>query len=162
MKIILMRHGHAEPFHPDGDRSRSLSQKGRDQSLRSAYELLEEKTEWSPDFVFCSSAVRAHETWKIVSPILGLIDRHRYQDQFLNATVDDMLDLMMSLSDEMACVMFVGHNPVWEDMYARLCQHRVQLNPAEILCLRSDDDDWLSAAQSNSWNLVRHIRPTQG
>jgi len=60
MKLILLRHGKAEDFHIDGDFSRALVEKGRDQS-RNAAQVLKTAGEL-PHIVLTSPLVRARQT----------------------------------------------------------------------------------------------------
>jgi phosphohistidine phosphatase len=60
MKLILLRHGKAEDFNVEGDFSRSLVEKGRDQA-RNAARVLKSAGEL-PHIVLTSPLVRARQT----------------------------------------------------------------------------------------------------
>lgn len=60
MKLILLRHGKAEDSHADGDFSRALVEKGRQQARRAA-KLLQAAGRL-PDIVLTSPLVRARQT----------------------------------------------------------------------------------------------------
>jgi phosphohistidine phosphatase len=60
MDLILLRHGTAEDSHPDGDFSRALVEKGREQARRSAKLL--KATGLLPEIVLTSPLVRARQT----------------------------------------------------------------------------------------------------
>ncbi len=60
MELILLRHGKAENSHPDGDFSRALVDKGRDQARRAARLL--KSAGLLPEIVLTSPLVRARQT----------------------------------------------------------------------------------------------------
>lgn len=60
MDLILLRHGKAENFNPDGDFSRALVEKGREQARRASRVL--KATGLLPDIVLTSPLVRARQT----------------------------------------------------------------------------------------------------
>lgn len=60
MELILLRHGKAENYCPDGDFSRALVEKGREQSRRAARLL--KNAGVLPDIVLTSPLVRARQT----------------------------------------------------------------------------------------------------
>lgn len=60
MDLILLRHGKAENFNPQGDSARMLVDKGREQSRRAARMLA--VANQLPDIVLTSPLVRARQT----------------------------------------------------------------------------------------------------
>ncbi|MDX1679923.1 MAG: histidine phosphatase family protein [Akkermansiaceae bacterium] len=60
MKLIIMRHGTAEDFHADGDRSRELTSKGYEQSRRQARRLA--GLGLLPSLVLSSPLMRCRQT----------------------------------------------------------------------------------------------------
>ena len=70
MDLILLRHGKAEDFHPGGDGSRELVEKGR-QQVRMAAKLLQ-RAKWLPDIVLTSPLVRARQTAEVFCESAGI------------------------------------------------------------------------------------------
>ncbi len=60
MELILLRHGKAENFSPDGDFQRVLVEKGREQARRAATIL--KAAERLPEIVLTSPLIRARQT----------------------------------------------------------------------------------------------------
>ncbi len=60
MDLILLRHGKAEDYHQNGDASRELVDRGREQARRAARLLKDNK--WLPEIVLTSPLVRARQT----------------------------------------------------------------------------------------------------
>ncbi|MEO8614880.1 MAG: histidine phosphatase family protein [Luteolibacter sp.] len=60
MELILLRHGKAENFNIEGDFSRNLLEKGREQSRRAAVNL--KGAGLLPDIVLTSPLIRARQT----------------------------------------------------------------------------------------------------
>jgi phosphohistidine phosphatase len=60
MDLILLRHGKAEDFNPQGDSARELVEKGREQARRAARLL--KGTRFRPEIVLTSPLARARQT----------------------------------------------------------------------------------------------------
>lgn len=60
MDLILLRHGKAEMFNAQGDGTRALTDKGREQARQAARVLKQAK--WLPDIVLTSPLLRARQT----------------------------------------------------------------------------------------------------
>lgn len=60
MELILLRHGKAEDFHPQGDATRALVEKGREQARRAGRMLLSAAI--TPEIVLTSPLLRAQQT----------------------------------------------------------------------------------------------------
>jgi phosphohistidine phosphatase len=60
MELVLMRHGKAENFNPEGDFQRALVEKGREQARRAARTL--KAAGLLPEIVLTSPLIRARQT----------------------------------------------------------------------------------------------------
>lgn len=109
-RLLLMRHAKTEKDTPSGrDRDRRLEERGHHDSAAIGTFLAEH--DLVPDRVLVSSAVRAQQTWDIVSqhwprrPV-------EIRDDLYSADTGDLLAIIRAASGEDPhCLMIVAHNP---------------------------------------------------
>jgi phosphohistidine phosphatase len=106
--IVVMRHAKAEPSGPS-DFDRPLAPRGRDDAAAAGAWLASQSV--APDAAIVSAAVRTQATWSALASGAGwslapTLDRGLY-----SAGPETALDLVRALSDEVATVVMVGHNP---------------------------------------------------
>ena len=70
MDLILLRHGKAEDFHPQGDGARALVEKGREQARQAG--LMLKAAGLIPEIVLTSPLVRARQTADEFCQALGI------------------------------------------------------------------------------------------
>lgn len=75
---------------------------------------------WQPDLALVSPAVRAHETWDLVSAELPAPVETRFEPAIYMAEPDDLLALLGAAPDEPRSVILIGHNPGLEQCAAML------------------------------------------
>ena len=126
-QVWVVRHAHAVDHWPGGDHDRPLAPRGRRDvaAFGDAGDVPGLLTRAladgcrRPDLVVSSSAVRARGTAEGACAVLGLgapeIDRSLYR-----ADADDLLAWLSVVSDDVAAVMIVGHNPAVHDLVALL------------------------------------------
>jgi phosphohistidine phosphatase len=73
-----------------------------------------------PDRVLCSSAVRATETWELVSEGLGGSVPTDFRDDLYHASPGTLVKLIRSLPDDEGSVLLIGHNPTFESLARQL------------------------------------------
>ena len=108
MELILLRHGKAEGFNPDGDASRALVEKGFRQSRKAGSLLL--KLDRRPDVVLSSPRVRARQTAET------FCEAAHMPGPVMQSWLDCGMDPETALSELAAFadferVMIVGHEP---------------------------------------------------
>ncbi len=108
--LILVRHAQAEQPMLTEDSQRKLTAKGKSDANELGY-LLKEQGIMYPQ-LFCSTAVRALNTAKLIAPAIGLSTEHvKMHEELYNASVNDMLSFISSLDNTTETVAIVAHNP---------------------------------------------------
>ena len=122
MRLILVRHAHAEPGDPD--ELRPLSARGRDEALA----LAERLAPAAPDIVLASPLLRARET---AAAIAGAAAAELRVDERLapGATAGDLLE---AASEVGTTVVAVGHQPDCSEIAFALGAGEVDFPPAGI------------------------------
>lgn len=116
MDLILLRHGKAEDFHPEGDGARELVEKGREQSRRAA-RLLKSAGKL-PQIVLTSPLSRARQTAEEFCQTAGMPGP---LVQGWLACGMDPATAMLELAgfSEFRTVAIVGHEPDLSEFIAR-------------------------------------------
>ena len=70
----------------------------------------------APDLVLCSTATRTRETLAGIRSVLRDSTRVEFLDGIYGADTGALLGLVGGTSDDIACVMVVGHNPGMQDL----------------------------------------------
>jgi phosphohistidine phosphatase len=107
-RLIVMRHGKAEPF-ASTDYERTLTARGTRDAREAGVHLREHG--FVPDWVLVSSAVRARQTWDAVCEGLGTSPEAFFEDAVFTGSADVVLSCLTEAPAEATTVMFVGHNP---------------------------------------------------
>ncbi|MAY74305.1 MAG: hypothetical protein CMJ31_06185 [Phycisphaerae bacterium] len=106
MRLIIVRHGKAEPNSPDGsDAARPLAPRGRDQAAFLATSL-----ERPIAAVISSPAVRARDTATAIAQANGLA--LEFDDRLIvDEPISPVLDLIADRICDSGALVLAGHNP---------------------------------------------------
>ncbi|MCF6196091.1 MAG: histidine phosphatase family protein [Emcibacter sp.] len=115
-RLFLLRHAKAG-FHPE-DKSRPLAQRGiRDATWLGQYI---KDTGLIPDYILCSSAVRARETGGYLLKNRKDKPQISFQDNLYLAPAGHLYDELKSLGPAINNVMIIGHNPGLSALFQNL------------------------------------------
>jgi len=98
-----------------------------------------------PDQIFCSSAVRAFMTAKLIAKGIGISDQSILADRRMYlADVNQMQSIFREFSDEWESVFVVGHNPTITDCANALTGDDVENVPTcGVYGIELNVDSWL-------------------
>jgi phosphohistidine phosphatase len=112
-RIVLLRH--AKSAWPDlADHDRPLAGRGRGDAPAIGRWLRENSC--LPDEVWCSTAIRATQTWQLVAAELGTDPPVSYEPRLYGATGTELADLIRQAPAGTATLLVVGHNPGIQDL----------------------------------------------
>ena len=158
-KLILLRHAKSSWDTPASDRFRPLKQKGerRIKWVSEHYRNYFDEV----DKVFCSPALRAHQTAELLVKALSL-------DATILSVVESLytfdsrqvLDFIHSLDDALDKVVLVGHNPAFTDCIETLGNRYLgNLPTASFGYLSFTQNSWKIIQSGNSeFGLPEHYR----
>lgn len=113
--LFLLRHAKSSWDDPLlADIQRPLAPRGRKAAPRIGRVMA--RNGWVPDRVLCSSALRAVQTWDLVSVQLDTPIRLEVREDLYHATPSDLLTTLRTLPDSVGSVLLVGHNPTFHDL----------------------------------------------
>lgn len=155
-RLILMRHGEAEPAHGHMlDKERLLTAAGIVAGVRCAQEM--RARGFSPDYILSSDALRATMTLKAVvqggdfsgveSKVLGLL--------YL-AEPETLLLRCCEVDDEVMTLLVIGHNPCLSEAATQLCGTPMSLGTAQAVLLehRDREGSWAASLHDTyAWRL---------
>ena len=113
--LYLLRHAKsswADRALPD--RERPLAPRGRRDANRIAKHLVQLGVE--PELVLCSSAKRTRETLELVRSALGATATVRLEEDLYAASSQELLERIRRVSEPVASVLLIGHNPGLQDL----------------------------------------------
>ncbi len=126
--VMLLRHAKSswdQPHLPDP--LRPLAPRGRKAAPRVGAYMA--RSGLVPNRVFCSPARRAVETWELVSEYMEDAIQVEIREDLYHASPGDILAVLRDVPDTDSTVLFVGHNPTFEDLASSLAS----TGPAESL-----------------------------
>ncbi len=165
-RILLLRHAKSAWDEPGlDDYDRPLAARGRRAAAVMGVYLRDE--DLLPDFVLCSGARRAVETWEIASHELGTAPAVENDPALYMATADRLLKRLRKLPAAVKTVLVVGHEG-GVDVFARRLiaegpaplRRRLaeKLPTAALVVIALALDDW-AALQEKSGTLTRYAAP---
>jgi phosphohistidine phosphatase len=136
--LVLVRHAKAESGEEGSDHDRRLTSRG-EKAAADAGRWLAGRVS-TPDLVWCSSAVRARQTWEAMAPALTpgeiSVDKALYL-----ASARDVLDRVATGS--IATTVVVGHNPTIEEVLAGLIGELRGMRPGAVAVIDLDGGELL-------------------
>ena len=128
--LYLLRHAKSSWANPTlADRQRPLAPRGRRAAKRIADHLSRERVE--PELVLCSSAVRTKETLDLIRGALGPAATVTVEDELYGASADELLEHVRHVSEGVASVMLIGHNPGLAELARILASSGAELQRLE-------------------------------
>ena len=117
-RLILFRHGYAEPNAPSGDDfDRRLAPRGAEESAETGANLA--GLGFHPDVVLVSPAARARETWAAAQPAFPSAQT-RMEDDLYHADPWTIRRLAEDAGGAARTVMVVAHNPGLQELTVEL------------------------------------------
>ena len=141
--LILLRHAKSDWSGGEADLARPLAKRGRHQAPEAGSWLADNVAHI--DLAVVSPARRARSTWDLVAAELDVPPEARIDDRVYTASGDELLTVVRELSDDLATVVLVGHNPALEDLVLLLTGGWTPM-PTSALAVIAVTGSWSTAA----------------
>ena len=160
-KIIILRHGEAQPPGPTSDHGRPLTEGGRNQA-KSLGQMIKDRNHL-PSSVICSDATRTQETYALLKSAAGLeVSQEIITNAFYLTDSEAIFNEMAAVSDSVDTALLVGHNPGWSEAAFIYSGEYLSLSPGYGVVLEIEADSWLDALGcKHQWNLVDQLQPSR-
>ena len=170
--LLLMRHAKSSWDDPSlDDFDRPLDARGRKAAPRMGGYI--EDNGLIPDLVVCSTARRAHETWKLAGKSMGGEVRSKSTKGLYLASPGQLLRVIQRVSDGIERLLVIAHNPGIQELAIRLeasdgdgrasgrsDEMRAKFPTAALAILSVNARCWSEVAYGKA-QLVDFIRPRQ-
>jgi phosphohistidine phosphatase len=164
-RLMLLRHAKTERAQPgERDRDRKLTKRGRnDAPIIGAYMAHHGLV---PDLALVSPAIRARETWALLSDCFPKKPKAVSEERIYNAEPQKLMDLVAE-TERAKSLVLVGHNPGLHDLAVQLiasgdveARERIAegLPTSGLVVIDLAFDDW-SRLHPHSGRLERFISP---
>ena len=149
-KLLILRHGKAQPDAPRGDHARELTERGRRDAtamgdyIRALVDV--------PDAFVTSDAARAFQTAELASAACGFAGTLTIEPRIYNADVVDLVEIVRQLPDSASCVVLVGHNPGFFELASVLSNRENQIDTlptAGLVFLTFDGSKWNKVSEGS-------------
>ena len=151
MRLLLMRHAEAASGEGLPDHERPLTERG-EQDARTMGRWLQAQ-DTVPDIVWCSSALRARQTWAAAAAALAGPEpaflRSVYQ-----AAPRDLLALLREVPVDIETAMLIGHNPTMQQALAGVTGQAQGFAAGAVAML--EVPAW---TDSRTWRLLQYATP---
>ena len=118
-RLYFLRHAKSDRSDPDApDFDRGLTQRGRQAARAMGRYLRRQKL--LPDFVLCSAARRARDSWELVGPQLQAEIPIELSEALYLAAPLQTLRLIHRLPETASAALLIGHNPGFQAVTVHL------------------------------------------
>lgn len=132
IRIDVLRHGIAEPFHEDGDHARPLTPEGEAAIHALASKL--KVTQWRPDLAYSSPFKRAQQTIELMIKSAGLPLKPKLMSELEHESTPPDLELaLLPALGKARHVLLVSHQPLVGLLAHHWTGTRVPFAPGDLL-----------------------------
>lgn len=158
--LLLMRHAKSS-WDDDGvsDHDRPLNSRGERSAPQMAAILVHGAI--TPDLILSSTALRARSTAFAVAEAFDWKPELRLRRGLYMASPAQILEEISGVSDEVGCLLVVGHNPGTEELVSDLSAMRQAMPTAAIAQFSLAVDDWAEVGPAPGAELVHVWRPRE-
>ncbi len=107
--LVLLRHAKSAWPEDVSDHDRPLAARGRRDAPTAGHWL--RQVGFAPDYVLCSTARRARETWQLAQTELGARPPAVFESQVYGASARSLMSLVRQLPPAARAGLVVGHDP---------------------------------------------------
>jgi phosphohistidine phosphatase len=165
--LLLLRHAKSSWADPNlADFDRPLAPRGVKDAPRLAVYLRKHKLR--PELTLCSPALRAMQTWHLISEDLGRESEVKPLRDLYLSPPSRLLRILQRVPTDIQCVMLVGHNPGLEHLAGlllgpkskkkALSRLREKFPTAALAVVEFETDAW-SDIDRGQGRLRRFVRP---
>ena len=167
-ELMLMRHAKSDWSDESlADFDRPLGARGKRDAPKMGQWLCDANL--LPDYVICSTAKRAKQTWRRVKAVFP--ETHTYEEHFTDAIYEapssQVIEQLKHLPKSAKKVLLIGHNPGLEDVIQHLTQvdspesltEGRKLLPTAAIAQFIIGEKWTDVAEAGAAKFIQIVRP---
>jgi phosphohistidine phosphatase len=155
LRLIVMRHGEAEPDAGSSDHRRRLRPLGQQDARAVGRKLA--SAGWTPQAGYVSDARRVLETQACVAESLPGVAWTQSGKLYLSPH-QAVLEQLREVANDWTTLMVIGHNPGLSDLVVVLTGEPVRLDTADAALLSVDAGSWADAVEMlGVWDLAGRV-----
>lgn len=142
------------------DHDRPLKKRGRKAAVEMG-KILADLTPF-PEAIFCSTAVRAKQTWDLVTETIAEqreLPAVEFRADLYHASPETMWDIIAHFSDDQSSVLLVGHNPGLEEFVENITGTEADFPTATLVKIEFPVQKWNACTDSGGEKLVGIWKP---
>lgn len=116
--LVLLRHAKSSWGLDVDDHERPLSTRGKRDGLAVGEYLVKHRRE--SDIVYCSTAIRARQTWDRAVKVGAHAGEVTYTDRIYEAFVPELIKVLRKTPEQASTVLMIGHSPGIPDLVEKL------------------------------------------
>ena len=166
--IFLLRHAKSswDDVRLD-DFDRPLSSRGIKSCKKMGKYL--KKNKLIPDIVYCSSAIRAKQTWEVVNRIVEIKENILYEDSLYMSDFSNFINIIKKTKNNFKNLMIVSHNPGIENLALELSKDKnneiyekinIKFPTGALIIIKFDLNNW-SKVDCKKGKLYEFIKPKE-
>ena len=144
-QLSIIRHAKSAHDNTGPDRDRALNERGRSDAKLIGKFLSAQETEF--DVVYCSTAIRARQTFAKINELLKIAENKiQFENDLYLAPLPELLSFIENLPNTYERVALVGHNPGLTELCNALCGGDLSNLPTcGVFTVQFSTDDWHAA-----------------
>jgi len=156
--LLLLRHAKSSWKQPDlADHDRPLNKRGKRAAPLMGALLQDEKL--IPDFILCSSAVRAYTTALLAAKACTYKGKIKQTRKLYLADPQAYIEVLRQVSKNHARVLVVGHNPGLETLIEALTGEAIAMPTTALAYVELSLKRWSDLDMNTECKLVNVWRP---
>ena len=122
-----------------------------------------------PDIVYCSSAMRAKQTWELFNRIVDKKENILYEDSLYMSDFSNFINIIKKTKNNFKNLMFVSHNPGIENLALELSKDKsneiyekinIKFPTGALIIIKFDLNNW-SKVDCKKGKLYEFVKPKE-
>jgi len=151
--LLLLRHAKSSWDDPElPDHERLLNKRGKQNAITMGKYL--KKEQLVPDLIITSTAKRANKTATIIAKQSGYDNKTIQSEILYSSSPENYIKVINGIPDKYNKVLLVGHNPIMEDVIARILGETHTMKTCSLAHIELSTDSWKKFSYDTNSKLI--------
>ena len=158
--LLILRHAKSSWDDPKlSDHDRPLNERGRATAPKISRWILENGL--IPDKIISSTAIRARQTTELIAQYGNFNKSVEFNHQLYDAPTSAYIEVLNQQTNELNCILLVGHNPTLEQLLEKLTGVRELLPTAALAQIEFSLNSWNELTLATRGRLIQIFKPKE-